>query len=84
MWERYCRGVEAIVFVVDSSDKDSIDDATRELHFLLEKPSLENIPLLVLGNKNDLLDCLEVDELVSRMNLKVREGNSLSALSGVI
>lgn len=25
MWERYCRGVQAIVFVVDSSDVDLLD-----------------------------------------------------------
>lgn len=24
MWERYCRGVQAIVFVVDSADLDSL------------------------------------------------------------
>lgn len=70
MWERYCRGVQAIVFVVDSAELDTIDDAARELHGLLERQSLENIPLLVLGNKADLPDAVGVDDLVSRMNLK--------------
>eukprot|EP00803_Ostreobium_quekettii_P006637 evm.model.scf_2508.2 EVM.evm.TU.scf_2508.2 scf_2508:10126-12564(+) len=70
MWERYCRGVQAIVFVVDSADHDTIDDAARELQSLLERPFLENIPLLVLGNKNDLPDAVGVEELISRMNLK--------------
>lgn len=31
MWERYCRGVQAIVYVVDSADLDSIDTSRREL-----------------------------------------------------
>lgn len=40
MWERYCRGVQAIVYVVDSADLDSVDTSRKELHELLGKPSL--------------------------------------------
>ena len=32
MWERYCRGVQAIVFVVDSSDVDSLDQVSYMSH----------------------------------------------------
>ncbi len=41
LWERYCRGVQAVVFVVDAADVDSVPAAARELHSLLEKPSLK-------------------------------------------
>lgn len=44
--------------------------AREELHVLLEKPALESIPLLVLGNKSDLPDHLSVDELIEELNLK--------------
>lgn len=70
MWERYCRGVQAIVFVVDAADIDTIDDAAKELHMLLNRPTLRNIPLLVVGNKVDLNGALKSDELIARMNLK--------------
>lgn len=86
MWERYCRDVSAIVydqmlqyllgladwhsFVVDAADKDAIPVAAEELHSLLEKPTLGNIPLLVLGNKSDLPGKLSVDELIEQLNLK--------------
>jgi ADP-ribosylation factor-like protein 8 len=43
--------------------------AREELQLLLEKPSLEGIPLLVLGNKSDLPDHLSVDELIEALNL---------------
>merc|ERR1711912_170795 len=66
MWERYCRGVNAIVYIVDASDHDNIDVAKAELHDLLAKPTLQNIPLLVLGNKNDLAHALQVNELIDR------------------
>ena len=70
MWERYCRGVQAIVYVVDI--------ARSELHELLSKPTLRGIPLLVLGNKSDLPNALGVSELIERLDLK-----SLSSSSGV-
>ena len=44
--------------------------AKEELHILLEKPAMEGIPLLVLGNKSDLPDHLTVDELIEKLNLK--------------
>ena len=43
--------------------------AREELHLLLRKPTLEGIPLLVLGNKSDLPDHLSVDELIEALDL---------------
>lgn len=72
MWERYCRGVQAIVYVVDSADHDSLDSGRQELHELLQKPSLASTPLLVLGNKNDLPGALSTTEIIERLDLRVR------------
>lgn len=44
--------------------------AREELHVLLEKPALEGIPILILGNKSDLSDHLSVDELIEALDLK--------------
>ncbi|KAF3017539.1 ADP-ribosylation factor-like protein 8B [Neopestalotiopsis sp. 37M] len=70
MWERYCRGVDAIVFIVDIADIQVLGQAKDELHALMSHPSLEGIPLLVLGNKSDLPDKLSVDELIDALSLK--------------
>lgn len=70
MWERYCRGVNAIVFIVDIADTALIPKAKEELHALMDHPSLEGIPLLVLGNKSDLPQKLTVDELIDELDLK--------------
>jgi ADP-ribosylation factor-like protein 8 len=69
MWERYCRGVQVIVFVLDSADHAKIPAAKQELHSLLEKPQLASIPLLVLGNKNDLPGALTVEEMIEQLGL---------------
>ncbi|UKZ81382.1 hypothetical protein TrVFT333_009154 [Trichoderma virens FT-333] len=36
MWERYCRGVNAIVFIVDIADVELIPQAKEELHSLMK------------------------------------------------
>ena len=59
MWERYCRGVNAIVYMVDAADPDKIEASRNELHNLLDRPQLAGIPILVLGNKRDLPGVLE-------------------------
>ena len=69
MWERYCRGVNVLVFVVDAADHEKIDAARNELRSLLEKPQLSNIPVLVLGNKNDLPGALTVEQLNDQLAL---------------
>ncbi|CRK88093.1 CLUMA_CG001878, isoform A [Clunio marinus] len=69
MWERYCRGVNAIVYMVDAADLDKMEASRNELHSLLDKPQLAGIPVLVLGNKRDLPGALEETGLIERMNL---------------
>jgi ADP-ribosylation factor-like protein 8 len=58
-------------FIVDSADKEALPVAREELNLLLEKPALEGIPLLVLGNKSDLPNKLSVDELIEALNREV-------------
>ena len=89
MWERYCRGVHAIVYVVDSADHEKFETSKKELHDLLSKPPLAEIPLLVLCNKNDLPNAVSVNELIDIFELKALSKNrevccySISAMQQV-
>eukprot|EP00700_Malawimonas_jakobiformis_P003614 EC726461.1.p1 GENE.EC726461.1~~EC726461.1.p1 ORF type:complete len:194 (+),score=45.01 EC726461.1:95-676(+) len=69
MWERYCRGVTAIVYCVDAADLEKIESSKKELFELLARPSLGGIPLLVLANKRDLPGALSSDQLIAAMDL---------------
>mmetsp|Transcript_11696 Transcript_11696/g.13235 ORF Transcript_11696/g.13235 Transcript_11696/m.13235 type:complete len:187 (+) Transcript_11696:51-611(+) len=81
MWERYCRGVNAIVYVVDAADVEKFPTAKKELHDLVTKPPLAGIPLLVLGNKNDLSEALGVEDLIDQLELKSITGREVSCYS---
>jgi ADP-ribosylation factor-like protein 8 len=77
MWERYCRGVSAVVFVVDAADAERFETARIELHDILARPALADIPILVLANKCDLPGAVKsVDEVVDIFALKSVERRS--------
>jgi ADP-ribosylation factor-like protein 8 len=54
-------------YVVDSADMERIPESKEELFELLERPVLAGIPLLVLGNKNDLREAISVEKLIDEM-----------------
>ena len=81
MWERYCRGVTAIVYMVDSADHEKMDTAKTELHQLLEKPQLAGIPVLVLGNKNDLPNATNETEMIERLELSTIKDREICCYS---
>jgi len=81
MWERYCRGVNAIVFMVDASDEDKLEASRNELLQLLDKPQLEAIPVLVLGNKKDLPNALDEKQLIEAMNLSAIQDREICCYS---
>ena len=72
MWERYCRGVNAIVYVMDASihTENHIHTCKKCLTDLINKPSLENIPLLILGNKNDIENASDEKQIAEDLDLK--------------
>jgi ADP-ribosylation factor-like protein 8 len=54
-------------FVIDAADHARLGEAKDELHALLKRPQLVDIPVLVLGNKNDLEGALTEAEMIEAM-----------------
>ncbi|VDK59114.1 unnamed protein product [Anisakis simplex] len=81
MWERYCRGVNAIVFMVDAADEEKLEASRNELGQLLDKPQLDGIPVLVLANKKDLPGALDERQLIERMNLSAIQNREICCYS---
>ncbi|CAL1275666.1 unnamed protein product [Larinioides sclopetarius] len=70
MWERYCRGVNVILYMVDAANREKLAESTWELQNLLQKQQLAYIPILVLGNKTDLHNALTESQLTDQMMLQ--------------
>lgn len=80
LWRHYYQNTQAIIFVVDSNDRERIDDsrdyensAKDELHRMLAEDELANSVLLVFANKQDLPGAMKVQEVTDRLGLnKIR------------
>ena len=75
MWNHYYNDTDAIIFVIDSNEIDRIDklkddNAKYELHKLLQNPLLKNAALLVLANKQDLPNAININELNKRLDIE--------------
>lgn len=63
VWKDYYAKVDAIVFLVDSFDKDRFKESKKELDGLLSDDGLATVPFLVLGNKIDYPSAASEEEL---------------------
>jgi GTPase SAR1 family protein len=50
-WKNYYENTDGMVFVVDSSDEERLDECVEELLSLLSEELLSKVPLLVYANK---------------------------------
>lgn len=71
LWIHYYQNTDAIIFVVDSHDKDPqrIQDAADEISTLMNQDELKHASLLVLANKQDLPKAMTLFELTDKLNL---------------
>ena len=60
---------DAIIYVVDSMDRDRIGISKTELLTMLEEDELKKAILVVFANKQDLEGCLSVTEVANALGL---------------
>ena len=63
-WRNYFDQTDALVYVIDCSDRRRIDETGAELESLLQEERLAGVPLLVFANKQDLLNAMKEDEVI--------------------
>merc|ERR1711968_435311 len=68
-WKNYFENTDALIYVVDSSDRRRLEEAAEELSELTEEDKLGGIPVLVFANKQDLMNATPAEEVVEAMGL---------------
>ena len=63
LWRHYYQNTQGLIFVVDSNDRDRIDDAKEELHRMLNEDELRDAVVLVFANKQDLPQAMPAAEV---------------------
>lgn len=83
-WSNYFESTDALVFVIDSSDRRRLEESGSELNELLQDDRLAGIPLLVFANKQDLLQAkpaAEISDTLCLHNIRDRAW-TIQACSG--
>jgi signal recognition particle receptor subunit beta len=65
----FFQNTQALIFVVDSNDRERINEAAEEMNKMLREDELRDAILLVFANKQDLPNAMSVAEVTDRLGL---------------
>ena len=68
-WRCYYPNTQAVIYVVDSTDVDRMEDARDEFHAILDEEELRDACILVYANKQDLPGALDDAVVSERLGL---------------
>lgn len=69
-WSNYFENTDALVYVIDSSDRRRLEESGKELAELLPEDKLGGIPCLVFANKQDLMHASTAPEISEALGLE--------------
>merc|ERR1712217_867260 len=69
LWRHYHPGTNGLIYVVDSNDRDRVEDAREELNKILSEDEMRDAVLLVFANKQDLPNSMAANEVTEKLGL---------------
>merc|ERR1712187_341840 len=69
LWRYYYQNTQGLIFVIDSNDRDRIEDAREELTKILMEDEMRDAVLLVFSNKQDLPNAMTAAEVMEKLGL---------------
>ncbi|GLJ24458.1 hypothetical protein SUGI_0467050 [Cryptomeria japonica] len=76
LWRDYYTQVDGIVYLVDSADENRFPESRKELDAIIMDESIQNVPILILGNKIDLPKAVSKEKFKYELGLSFA-GNSV-------
>ncbi|NXA48888.1 ARL14 protein, partial [Nothocercus julius] len=70
LWGSFLENTDGLLYVVDSSDKQRLEESKKELERVLRSEFIKNVPVVLLANKQDLPGALNAEEVTRRFNMK--------------
>ncbi|SCU85071.1 LADA_0D05534g1_1 [Lachancea dasiensis] len=68
LWPEYYRQAHGIIFVIDSADRARLEECCTTLRSVVANEDVEGIPVLMLANKQDRDDRMEVQDIKEVFN----------------
>ncbi|KAK3546379.1 hypothetical protein QTP70_026168 [Hemibagrus guttatus] len=69
LWRHYFQNTQGLIFVVDSNDRERVNEAREELMRMLAEDELRDAVLLVFANKQDLPNAMNAAEITDKLGL---------------
>mmetsp|Transcript_6948 Transcript_6948/g.19711 ORF Transcript_6948/g.19711 Transcript_6948/m.19711 type:complete len:182 (+) Transcript_6948:64-609(+) len=69
LWRHYYQGTNGLIYVIDSNDRDRIEDAREELNKMLNEDEMRDAVVLVFANKQDLPNAMTAAEVTEKLGL---------------
>eukprot|EP01137_Pigoraptor_chileana_P034477 Opistho-2@27084 len=70
LWRHYYTGTQGLIFVVDSADRDRIDEARQELHRIVNDREMRDAVILIFANKQDMDTAMKPQEITEKLGLQ--------------
>ena len=88
LWKHYYQNSDGIIFVVDSNDKERLDQVRETISLLLIDEELKDASILIFANKKDLNGAISPNELTQALEMgKIKDRKWLvqgsSAVTGL-
>ena len=74
--KHFYENADGLIFIVDSNDRDRIEDAAEELKKMLAEEELKDCVVLVMANKQDLNGALPPGEVAEKMGMGSLKGRT--------
>ncbi|CAL1546629.1 unnamed protein product [Lymnaea stagnalis] len=68
LWDKYYVESHAVIYIVDSSDRERVEESKEAFEKMVMNDNLTGVPLMLLANKQDLDGCLKVTEVKTIFN----------------
>lgn len=65
LWDKYFLEAHGIIWVVDSSDRDRLQESIEAFNIIIKNKLLRNLPLLFIINKQDLATAMKPNEVIN-------------------
>merc|ERR1711957_353350 len=69
LWRHYYQGTDGLIFIVDSNDRERVEDAREELQNILREEEMQDAAVLVFANKQDLPNSMTAAEVTEKLGL---------------
>ncbi len=75
LWDRYYADAQGLIYIIDSADVERFEEASLAFEAVKEQVHYHAIPILLVANKQDLLDACGVVEIEQQFHAdRIQQG----------